>query len=213
MRAGAARLGCRARRAIYPTRIIRHVRRGASNATRTSTTTNPTKIPATKEEQVNLSRLLMIAAITLVGSDYAVAQSLKDQLAGTWLLVSNVNVAPDGTKRQPFGDSPKGVLILQSDGHYAAMFIRPGRPKFKANNRLQGRPKNSRRRGMARSRISARGQWSRRTLRVEGSLYPNQEGNEDKRLVSSLTPDELTFVNAASSACGRTEAVFRRWRP
>jgi hypothetical protein len=82
----------------------------------------------------------MIAAITLVGSDYAVAQSLKDQLAGTWLLVSNVNVAPDGTKRQPFGDSPKGVLILQSDGHYAAMFIRPGRPKFKANNRLQGTP-------------------------------------------------------------------------
>jgi Lipocalin-like domain len=140
MRAGAARLGCRARRAIYPTRIIRHVRRGASNATRTSTTTNPTKIPATKGEQVNLSRLLMIAAITLVGSDYAVAQSLKDQLAGTWLLVSNVNVAPDGTKRQPFGDSPKGVLILQSDGHYAAMFIRPGRPKFKANNRLQGTP-------------------------------------------------------------------------
>jgi hypothetical protein len=77
-----------------PIEIIRRDRLRASNATRTSTTTNPTKIPATKEEQVNLSRLLMIAAITLVGSDYAVAQSLKDQLAGTWLLVSNVNVAP-----------------------------------------------------------------------------------------------------------------------
>jgi Phage terminase large subunit gpA, ATPase domain len=38
MRAGAARLGCRARRVIHPTRIIRHVRRGASSATRAWTT-------------------------------------------------------------------------------------------------------------------------------------------------------------------------------
>ena len=47
-------------------------------------------------------------------------------------------------------------------------------------------------------------------LRVEGSFYPNQEGNDDKRLVSSVTADELKFVNAASTAGGRTEAVFRR---
>jgi hypothetical protein len=159
----------------------------------------------------------MIAAITLVGSDYAVAQSLKDQLAGTWLLVSNVNVAQDGTKRQPFGDSPKGVLILQSDGHYAAMFTRPGRPKFKANNRLQGTPEELK--AAWDGALAHFGTWSvveadkTVLLRVEGFLYPNQEGNEDKRLVSSLTPDELTFVNAASSAGGRTEAVFRRWRP
>ena len=47
-------------------------------------------------------------------------------------------------------------------------------------------------------------------LRVDGSFYPNQEGSEDKRLVESLTADELKFVNAASTAGGRTEAVFRR---
>jgi hypothetical protein len=207
MRATAGRRGCRAPTANRPIEIIRRDRLRASNATRTSTTTNPTKIPATKEEQVNLSRLLMIAAITLVGSDYAVAQSLKDQLAGTWLLVSNVNVAPDGTKRQPFGDSPKGVLILQSDGRYAAMF-----EQSTAGHARRTQGGVGWRARAFRHVVSARGGQAV-LLRVEGSLYPNQEGNEDKRLVSSLTPDELTFVNAASSAGGRTEAVFRRWRP
>jgi hypothetical protein len=46
-------------------------------------------------------------------------------------------------------------------------------------------------------------------LRVDGSFYPNQEGNEDKRVVNSLTADELHFLNAASSAGGQTEAMFR----
>jgi hypothetical protein len=48
--------------------------------------------------------------------DYAVAQSLKDRLVGSWLLISNTNTAPDGTKRQPFGENPKGVLFLEANG-------------------------------------------------------------------------------------------------
>jgi hypothetical protein len=162
--------------------------------------------------------LRTICAVTVVGltalPDYAVAQSLKDRLVGTWLLVSNTNTAPDGTKRQPFGESPKGVLILEANGRYAQVFTRPDRPKFKANNRLQGTPDEIK--AAWDGALAHFGTWSVSEvdktvlLRVEGSFYPTQEGNEDKRVVNSLTADELHFLNAASSAGGQTEAMFQR---
>jgi lipocalin-like protein len=112
-----------------------------------------------------LGLTFVVTAVGLTAlPDFAIAQSLKDRLVGTWLLVSNTNTAPDGTKRQPFGENPKGVLILEANGRYAQVFTRPDRPKFKANNRLQGtRRTRSRRHGMARSRISAHGRSARPT--------------------------------------------------
>lgn len=165
-------------------------------------------------------RILMISGITTLGltslTEHALAQnkSLRDQLVGTWSLVANINETPDGTKRQPFGDSPKGVLILEANGRYAQVFTRPGRPKFKSDNRLQGTPEEIK--AAWDGALAHFGTWSVAeadktvVLRVDGSFYPNQEGSEDKRTVSSVTPDELKFVNAASTAGGRTEAVFKR---
>ena len=157
---------------------------------------------------------LLCAGIFSVGHAQAQQKALKDQLVGTWSLVSNENVAADGTKRQPFGPSPKGILILDANGQYAQVFTHIGRPKFKANNRLQGTPEEIK--AAWDGALAHFGTWSvveadkTVVLRVEGSFYPNQEGNDDKRLVSSVTADELKFVNAASTAGGRTEAVFSR---
>ena len=68
----------------------------------------------------------------LPGGAFSQQKLLKDQLVGTWTLVSNDNVAPDGTKRQIFGTNPKGILIFEANGRYAQIVVRPGRPKFKA---------------------------------------------------------------------------------
>jgi hypothetical protein len=75
MRAAAARLGCRARRAIHPTRIIRHVRRGASSATRAWTTTDdastdphaPPRPPVMTDEQFRIIRGLLVTMVILLG--------------------------------------------------------------------------------------------------------------------------------------------------
>jgi hypothetical protein len=164
--------------------------------------------------------ILSIFAITVLGlallSGSAVSQQklLKDQLVGTWTLVSNDNVAPDGTKRQIFGANPKGILILDPNGRYAQIFVRPGRPKFKANNRLQGTPEEIK--AAYEGALVHFGTWSVTevdktiVVRTEGALYPNQEGTEGKRSIVSLTGDELKLVNPASGAGGTTEAVFRR---
>jgi hypothetical protein len=171
---------------------------------------------------MNRYRILRIAAMTAVGLalllGYAIAQekSLKDQLVGTWALVANDNVATDGTKRQIFGANPKGILILEANGRYAQIFLRPGRPKFKANNRLQGTSEEIK--AAYEGALVHFGSWSvaeaDKTIIIstDGALYPNQEGTEGKRSVVSLTAEGLTLANPASSAGGTTEAVFRRAR-
>jgi lipocalin-like protein len=161
-----------------------------------------------------IAALLFTAVVSKADHGQAQQRALKDQLVGAWSLVANENVASDGTKRQPFGSSPKGILILEANGRYAQVFTRPDRPKFNANNRLQGTPEEIK--AAWDGALAHFGTWSvveaDRTviLHVEGSFYPNQEGSNDRRLVSSVTADELKFVNAASTAGGRTEAIFRR---
>jgi Lipocalin-like domain len=57
--------------------------------------------------------------------------ALKDQLVGTWTIVSWEEIAPDGGKRQ-IAD-PRGFLILDAGGRYAQVVARPDRPKFKSS--------------------------------------------------------------------------------
>ena len=169
---------------------------------------------------MNRRGILIISAMTAVGlaflSGSAISQQkpLKEQLVGTWTVVSNDNVAPDGTKRQIFGANPQGILIFEANGRYAQIFLRPGRPKFKANNRLQGTPGEIK--AAYEGALVHFGTWSVTEVdktvivRTEGALYPNQEGTQGKRTIVSLTADELKLANPASGAGGTTEAVFRR---
>ncbi len=169
---------------------------------------------------MNRRKILSLCAILALGlallSRSAVSQQkpLKEQLVGTWTIVSNDNVAPDGTKRQIFGANPKGILMFESSGRYAQIFVRPDRPKFKANNRLQGTPEEIK--AAYEGALVHFGTWSVTeadkiiVIQTEGALYPNQEGTEGKRAIVNLTADELKLTNPASGAGGTTEAVFRR---
>ena len=71
-------------------------------------------------------------ALALLPSDLNSQQqgTLKEQLVGTWTIVSWESIAPDGTKRQIA--NPKGFLIFDSGGRYAQVIARADRPKFKS---------------------------------------------------------------------------------
>src|SRR5438094_7194390 len=45
---------------------------------------------------------------------------------------------------------------------------------------------------------------------VEASTYPNAEGQEQKRNISSLTADELKYTNPAPTVAGTAQTVLRR---
>lgn len=91
----------------------------------------------------SLSVATALGLALLPGSAHAQQKPLKEQLAGTWTIISNDNVAPDGTKRQLFGPNPKGILVLAANGQYAQIIVLPNRPNFKVNNRLEGTPEEN----------------------------------------------------------------------
>src|SRR6185369_15357593 len=167
-----------------------------------------------RRNTLSLYATIALGLALLPGSAVSQQKPLKEQLVGTWTIVSNDNVAPDGTKRQIFGANPKGILIFESNGRYAQIFVRPDRPKFKANNRLQGTPEEIK--AAYEGALVHFGTWSVTetdktiVVKTEGALYPNQEGTQGQRTIVTLTADELKLANPASGAGGTTEAVFRR---
>jgi hypothetical protein len=80
---------------------------------------------------------LLCLPIALAGT--ALAQTAKD-LVGTWALVSNDTIRPDGSRVPTFGPNPKGIIVLGSDGRFIYLFSRSDLPKFETNNRATGTP-------------------------------------------------------------------------
>jgi lipocalin-like protein len=166
-----------------------------------------------------MNRCSILGMSTMMGfallSGSALAQQpLKQQLVGTWTVVSSTNVAPDGTKREIFGAHPKGILVLDASGQYAQIIVRPDRPKFKASNRLSGTPEENK--AAIQGTTATFGKWSideasKSLVRhIEGSLFPNQEGTDAKTSVVSLTADELKTSNPSAGSGGTTDTLYRR---
>jgi hypothetical protein len=169
---------------------------------------------------MNRRCILSISAITALGlallpsNSIAQQKSLKEQLTGTWILVSADATASDGKKEQLYGPNPKGILVFDSSGQYAQIIVRPDIPKFKVNNRLKGTPEENA--AAVQGTTATFGTWAideaSKTINVRyaGSLLPNQAGTDSKRTVVSVTADELKISNPATGAGMRADNVWRR---
>ena len=134
--------------------------------------------------------------------------SLRQQLVGTWTVVSDEIVTPSGTKQGPSGPNPKGILMMDAGGRYATMGGKSDRPKLKSGNRSEVTAQEF---GTAAMDFAANyGTWTVNeadktvTMHREGALNPNNEGTDVKVSVS-LAGDELKGVGPG----GRT-FVWRR---
>ena len=162
---------------------------------------------------ISLSVITALGLALLPSSTVAQQKSLKEQLTGTWTLVSIDNFAPDGTKRQNLGANRKGVMILDASGRYAQIYVRPDLPKFKDNNRLKGTPEENT--AAVHGTTANFGTWSVDEagkiliVRIEGSMFPNQVGTDSKRSII-LAGDELKFSNPNPGSGGRSENVYKR---
>jgi hypothetical protein len=129
----------------------------------------------------NLGVVIAVGLALLPNSATSQQRSLKEQLIGSWAIVSNDNVAPDGTKRQIFGPNPKGLFVFDADGRYVLVVVNPDRPKFKGASRLDGTPEENK--AAIAGTVASFGTWSleeaTNTLvtKAEGDLFPNAEGS------------------------------------
>jgi hypothetical protein len=164
------------------------------------------------------STILSISAAALLGlvvlGATAQAKIKKQQLVGTWTLVSTENMKADGSKIDVFGPNPKGVLIFDRAGHYSLTIVRSDLPKFAASTSDQGTAQENK--AVVTGMIASFGTYSLNeadgtlTTHVEGSSFPNLSGGEQKRIVSSLTRDALSYSNPATATGTKAEVVWRR---
>ena len=83
---------------------------------------------------ISLSALAVLGLGLLPGSAISQQKSLKDQLVGTWTLVSATQTTKEGVKSDRWGASPRGRVTFEADGRYSFMIFRSDVPKFASNN-------------------------------------------------------------------------------
>jgi len=160
-----------------------------------------------------------LAYATMSGSTVAQQQkALKDQIVGTWSLLIVDNFREDGTRVPAYGPNPKGMVMFGPDDRYSLQIMRDVRPKFASNNREKGTADEMM--AAVHGMISHFGRYTidetgkTLNLRIEGSSFPNWDGTTQKRLITALVGDDLTWTNPTpSTAAGgnvRSELVWRR---
>ena len=156
-----------------------------------------------------------LALAMFCGSALAQQKTIKDQLVGAWLLVGVTAERADGSKGEPFGTNPKGIIIFTADGHFSLLQSRAEIPKIAANDRAKATPEEAR--AVVDGSIAYFGTYTVNeadktiTPKLDGSTYANLVGGpEQKRIITSLTADELKFTNPRTPAGVILLTVWKR---
>src|SRR5204863_10166170 len=163
-----------------------------------------------------IAAALLALALSAAGAAQP-AQSLKDQLIGSWNFVSAEIIAPDGKKSFPFGETPKGILIFSPDGHFAQIHVASDVPRIASSNRLTATPEEYA--AIMRRSLSVFGTYTvdeaHRTVtyNIVSSSYPNWEGEAQTRTIDKLTEEEFVNTNPnVAGGRGSASNLYRRGR-
>lgn len=151
-----------------------------------------------------ISRLIVVACgIAALGSFIMTfdalgqKQTLKEQIVGTWTLLSWEQKKGDGTKVERYGANPKGIAFFDAGGRYIITVMRSDRARYASNALWQGTPDENRE--TADGTISYFGTYSTKeadssiAIHVEGSSFPNWNGTDQTRFVA-IAGDQLTLT-------------------
>lgn len=158
---------------------------------------------------IGLSAITVLGLAASLGSAVAQQKSLKEQLVGSWTLVSCPTRLANGAQAPQCVD-PSGILILDASGRYAQVLAARGRPKVSDNAGDRTKTSAEEYKGIAQGVVANFGTWSVNeadksiTRHFEGALFPNAEGTDAKDSVN-LAGDEVKFVSQQGF-----EAVYRR---
>jgi lipocalin-like protein len=162
---------------------------------------------------LSLSAIAALGLSALPGNAVAQQKTLKEQLVGTWTLVSAEAVEPNGT-RMPLvkGTDVKGLQIFTDSGKVSFQLI-GGHAKIASNDPMKMTPDEMK--ATAESVLSYFGSYTVNeaeksyAIQIESSSFTNQTANPAKRMVA-LTGDEMTVTNPGRLAGGQTITVWKR---
>ena len=169
-----------------------------------------------KARIITWSAIAALALAMLPGAAVSQQPSLKQQLVGAWTLVSIIATDKAGNKSDRRGANPKGLLIFDASGRFSILTSRAELPNFAIDNVNQGTAEENK--AVMTGMIANVGTWSvdektkTITTNIDAGSFPNLNGKTQTRVISSLTADELKYVNGASVSGTVDEATWRRAR-
>jgi len=169
----------------------------------------------TRRSIFTLSAIAALGLALLPSSIVAQQGTLRQQLVGTWTLVSCETPAANDVA---FCTNPNGILLLAPSGRYATVVAARGRPKSTTGTFSRADVTPEYYKAIAQGVITNFGTWSVNeadkmlTRKFEGALFPNVEGAEPTTSIS-LTGDELKISSFFGAGPGPgTSTTWRRVR-
>ena len=164
---------------------------------------------------MSVMKIAAVAVLALaLSAGNAIAQSLKQQIVGTWDFTVAEVTAADGKKSFPFGETPKGILIFTPDGRFAQIHVASDVPKFASGNRLTGTPEEYA--AISKRSLSVFGTYTvdevgkTVTYNIVSASFPNWQGEAQTRSIDKLTDDE--FVNTNPNVAGGRGSASNLYR-
>jgi len=168
-------------------------------------------------KMLTVTTLAMLCIGIAVSTTGALAQAKakisKARLVGSWTLVSIDNTLPDGKTVRGF-DQNDGVVIFEANGRFVQFLARSDLPKIASNNRNTGSPDENK--AIIQGSLAFYGTYTVNagdgtvTFHIERSTFPNWNGSDQKRIITSLTAKELKWHNPAATIGGTTETDWKR---
>jgi hypothetical protein len=157
--------------------------------------------------------LLCLAVGLSASNSLAQQKSLKEQLLGTWTLVSSDQVRPDGSKLKQFGANPKGINVFEANGRFFIMVASADNSKIASKDPSMTTSEED---GLIAESIAYYGTYTVNeevnviSLHLDASTFPNQVGTDQKRTITSFTANELKYSSPAAISGVQVHQVWKR---
>jgi Lipocalin-like domain len=149
------------------------------------------------------------AALTCGTLSAGAAEPLKQQLVGTWRVISFVNVNErTGKTTEVFGSDPKGYFMFDAADHFSINLLRPGRPKYARRDF----PMPGETRAALEGIVVMFGDYKVNeseqsiSLHIIGGSFPAWDNTDQKRFIA-INGDVLTYKNPTPATGGGTAVV------
>lgn len=167
---------------------------------------------------MNDMKRIMTAFLVLANVSILYAQqnkNLKEQLTGTWALVSVDNIFPDSSRQHPYGENPAGILVFDANGNYAIQILKAVRPKVASGDKNKGTVEEYQ--ALVQGSNSHFGTYSvdetskTITFNITHASFPNWEGTVQKRLYT-YTGNEIKYVVTHTTQGGQSVIAEVAWK-
>lgn len=143
----------------------------------------------------------------------AESKALREQLVGTWIYVSSAAKREDGSDVQR--PSLQGAVTYTADGRFHFITTRTDAPEYASRDPARPSPEEAM--AIASGSIAYTGTYTvdenTKTIHVniETSTFQNLVGAPNqRRIVTSMTADEMKFTNPRTPAGVTLEIVWKR---